>query len=84
MPEDFLLLQNEINNVPYIIDAAYKKGIKIVLNPSPFNEEIQQIDLSKITYLILNQVEAKGFSGKENAEEFFSYVEENYPELKVI
>lgn len=82
--EDFLLLQNEINNVPYIIDAAYKKGIKIVLNPSPFNEEIQQIDLSKITYLILNQVEAKGFSGKEKAEEFFSYVEENYPELKVI
>ena len=34
---DMLLLQNEISNVDYLVDAAYKKGMTVVLNPSPIN-----------------------------------------------
>lgn len=55
---DVIILQNEINNVPYIIDSAFKRGIKIVLNPSPFNDRMKQIDFNKIDYLILNEIEA--------------------------
>ena len=52
--DDILLLQNEINNLDYIVKKAYQVGMKIILNPSPFNDKIQQIDLNMISYLILN------------------------------
>lgn len=32
---DILLLQNEVNLLPYIVDRGYAQGMKIVLNPSP-------------------------------------------------
>ena len=32
--EDMLLLQNEVNQLPYIVDRAYEKGMQIALNPS--------------------------------------------------
>ena len=41
--EDVLLLQNEVNMLPYIVDKAYEKGMKIALNPSPFNEKLDAV-----------------------------------------
>ena len=38
-----LLLQNEVNLLPYIVDQAYAKGMQIALNPSPFNEKLDAI-----------------------------------------
>ena len=35
--DDILLLQNEVNQMPYIVDKAFEKGMQIALNPSPFN-----------------------------------------------
>lgn len=81
---DILLLQNEINNLPYLIEKGFEKGLQIVFNPSPFVDELRKIDLNHISYLILNEVEASGFSGKENAAEFIDYVKESYPNLKVV
>ena len=40
---DIILLQNEINNLNYIIDKAFEKGLKIYFNPSPFNEQLLNI-----------------------------------------
>ena len=34
---DYLILQNEINLLDYLIDRAYEKKMKIVLNPSPYD-----------------------------------------------
>ena len=34
---DYLVLQNEINELPYMMTKAHEKGMKIVLNPSPMN-----------------------------------------------
>ena len=56
---DIILLQNEINNVGYIVDKAYQKNMCIILNPSPFNEKLKKIDFDKLTYLMLNELEAK-------------------------
>ena len=82
--DDILLLQNEINEIEYIVDKAYDKGIKIVLNPSPFNDIISRLDLCKITYLILNEVEAYEYSGYEDSEKSLEYFSERYPLLKVM
>ena len=38
---DVVVLQNEINNVPYIIDRCYEKEMKIFFNAAPYDESIQ-------------------------------------------
>lgn len=81
---DYILLQNEISNIGYMIDKAHEKGMNIVLNPSPFNEIIGKIDLSKLTYLVLNEVEAKQFSHADNFEKTLEFFKTNYPELKIM
>lgn len=54
---DYLLLQNEINQLDYIIDKAYEKEMRIVLNPSPFDDKLDKCDFSKIYLFLLNEVE---------------------------
>lgn len=57
-PGDYLLLQNEINELPYIMEKAHEKGMIIVLNPSPMNVKILELPLDHVNVLILNEVEA--------------------------
>lgn len=83
-PEDILLLQNEINLVDRIVEKAYERGIRVVLNPSPFNAAIHKVDLNRIYCLILNEVEAKGFCGTENARDALAYFETRYPDLCIM
>lgn len=81
---DFLLLQNEISNVDYIIDKAFEKEMIIILNPSPINDKINKIDLNKISYLILNQTEAQAITGYKEETSALEYFKNNFPELKVV
>lgn len=81
---DLLLLQNEISNVHYIIQKAHEKGMCIVFNPSPFNDKIKDIDYNMLSYIIVNEVEAKCISGKENYKETIEFFKKEYPNLKVM
>ncbi len=82
--DDILILQNEINCLEYIISKAYEKGLKIVLNPSPINRAVLELDLSKIHFLILNQIEAYNISNKTDTDEICDFFVKNYPELNVV
>ena len=81
---DLLLLQNEINLLPYVIDAAYDKGMKIILNPSPFNENIFLCDLSKISLFILNEVEGEQLTKKTESSEILSDLKERFPNSEIV
>lgn len=81
---DFLMLQNEINNLHYIIEKAHERKMQIVFNPAPFTEDLKSIDLNCISYLILNEVEAKGFYATDDYKEFISCMTQKYPELKIV
>lgn len=54
-----MFLQNEINEVPFLIEEGKKRKMRIVLNPSPFEMEIMNCDLQKTDWLILNEIEAE-------------------------
>jgi len=60
---DYLVLQNEVNLLDRIIDKAYERGMKIVLNPSPYNERIHACDLGKVSLFLLNEIEAAQMLG---------------------
>ena len=55
--DDWILLQNEINNLSYIINKAKEKGMKVCLNPAPFDESIYNLPFSSIDLLIVNEIE---------------------------
>lgn len=76
---DILLLQNEINNLSYIIDEAYKKNMIVVLNPSPMNEKIFQCDLRKVAMFLLNEVEGEQISGTSDELEMIDLLRKKYP-----
>lgn len=81
---DILLLQNEISCLSYIIDSAQKRGLCIILNPSPLDDALRALDLSKLSYLILNEVEAADLSGSDTAEGALAFFRERYPTLRVV
>lgn len=81
---DIILLQNEISNIKYITEKAYKKGMSIFLNPSPFNEKIEELDFSMLSCIILNEVEATAISGLESISENISYFRKHFPGVKVM
>ena len=82
--EDILLLQNEISSVDYLVEKAYAKGMTVVLNPSPFNEAIEKIDISKLSYLILNEHEASALCQKTEPSEIRDELISRYPKLRVV
>ena len=55
---DYLIVQNEINNLSYILEQAHAKGMIIVLNPSPMNDGIRELPLAYVDIFMLNEVEA--------------------------
>ncbi len=81
---DILLLQNEINNIEYIVDTAFKKQMRIILNPSPINENLFNIDFNKLSYIVLNEVEAKTFSGCDEPEMSLEFFKKTFPNLCVM
>ena len=80
---DIILLQNEISNVDYIINSAYKKGLRVIFNPSPITENVTRIDLNMLSHIIINTVEAKMITGAEG-ESALGSLKDKYPNLAVI
>lgn len=82
---DILMLQNEINLMPYIIDRAYEKGMQIVLNPSPYNEKLESCDMGKVSMLILNEIEGAQIAGSGlEPEQILDIILKKYPDIKIV
>lgn len=81
---DILLLQNEINMLPYIVDRAYEKGLTIALNPSPYNEALDAVDMKKIGIFLLNEVEGFQLTGLKDPDEILAKMRKLYPDAKIV
>ncbi len=81
---DFLLLQNEINEIPYLMEQAHRRGMRIALNPSPIDEELMRFPLEKADYLLLNEIEGNAFTGETQPEEILRRLSESYPGMKIL
>ena len=81
---DFLVLQNEINNLPMIIDKARAIGMVIFLNPSPFDDRLDQVDFGKLDWLLVNEIEAEQFTGENTPAAVWQNVHNRYPKLSLL
>ena len=57
-PGDAVLLQNEIPHTDAIMEKAKKRGMKIFLNPSPYDEKIGKLPLDMVDVFFVNEIEA--------------------------
>ncbi|MDD2958576.1 MAG: ribokinase [Lachnospiraceae bacterium] len=81
---DFLILQNEVNLLDYIIDKAYERGMKIVLNPSPFDDKLKACDLTKVYLFMLNEIEGEQFTGYKEKNEILTHLTEKFPNARFV
>lgn len=84
-PGDILVLQNEISELGYLMEAAGKAGLTIVFNPSPMSPALLEMPLSYVRYFLLNEVEARDICGEEVPEEQYpQLLLKKYPESRVV
>lgn len=84
---DYLILQNEINNLAYIMTRAHEKGMVIALNPSPMNEKINALPLEYVDIFLLNEVEAGQILGCDATVKHTALAErliEKFPQATVV
>ncbi len=81
---DLIVLQNEISNIDYIIEQAGKKGMVIAFNPSPFNDTIKNCRLDAVRYLLINEVEGCGLTGRTQPSEILDVIRVQYPAVSVV
>ena len=83
---DWIVLQNEINNLGLIMDTARKRGMKICLNPSPFEESLLSLALGSVDLIVVNEIEImqlmKGSSG--SWDDIIRLCSERYPSSSIL
>jgi ribokinase len=83
---DFLVMQNEINNLGYLIDRAHERGMKLVLNPSPMEDYLLGLHLQFIDYFFMNEIEASQQTGADagDPEALIKGIRERFPRASVV
>ena len=75
---DLLLLQNEINNIPYLIDKAKQIGMKVAVNLAPISADSFFYPLDLVDYLIINETEGATLTGLSNAADIVTHLVNRY------
>lgn len=81
---DYLVLQNEINHVDYLMNRGHALGMKIVFNPSPIDAAIDTYPLDKVDIMILNEIEAEKLTTAADPKEMLTQLGERYPNATVV
>ncbi|MBQ8490439.1 MAG: ribokinase [Pseudobutyrivibrio sp.] len=81
---DVIILQNEINELPYLIDQAFAKGMTIALNPSPYDERLEECDLGKVSVFVLNETEGQQMTGMTTPATIISAMAASYSNAKIV
>ncbi len=82
---DWLVLQNEINELKYIIDRAHDKNINICFNPAPFDNSILDLPLEKVSLLVVNEIEGAALAGIDSSfEKILITIKQRYPKSNIL
>ena len=81
---DWLVLQNEINSLPLIVELASARGLQIVLNPSPYNRALDRVDFGVLDWLLVNEIEAEQITGETEPEKVWETLHRQYGRLSLL
>ena len=83
-PGDYVLMQNEINLVPYIIRKAKEAGAQVAVNPSPITKELMSYPLEMVDLFIVNEIEGEAVTGEKEPQKILAAFREKYPHTKIV
>ncbi|MDP6374646.1 MAG: ribokinase [Pseudomonadales bacterium] len=81
---DWLLLQNEINDVEGVLQLAAERGVRTAFNVAPVDERVHGYDLGKVDLLIVNEIEAAALAGMTDPGECMSVLARRMPGALVV
>jgi ribokinase len=85
---DLVMLQNEIANTDLIMEMAKGRGMKIALNPSPWNERAKKLPMELADIVFVNEIEGAGLAkmaGPEvPAEHILDRLCSHFPQTEII
>ena len=86
---DFLLLQNEISEIPYLIKEASQRDLRVCFNPAPVTPHIEQYPLHLVDLFFLNRTEANALAAvKDNSgaslEEGIARIQDRLPDADLV
>ena len=77
-----MLMQYEVNEVPYMIRRAHELGLKVAFNPSPIPKSMEDLPLDCVDYFIVNEVEGAAIAGIQEANpDYKKVLEESLREI---
>lgn len=81
---DTLLLQNEIAKIPYILQKAAERNMRVALNPSPMDDAIHGWPLELVTLFVVNEVEAQALCGENEPTRQLTTLRQRYPRAELL
>lgn len=82
--DDWLLLQNEINDLNYVLEAAEAHGANTAFNVAPADGRESEYSYSAVSMLILNEIEASALAETDDHMEAFTLLRSTYPTTQII
>lgn len=79
-----VLLQNEVNLLPYIIETAHNRGLPVFLNAAPMDRQVLECDLNLVDWLIVNEVEGRQLAGNCAESEILDALSAKYPKMNIL
>ena len=81
---DWVLLQNETNQIDYIVKQANQKHIPVAFNPAPMDVALTQQLMPSIDLLIVNEVEAMDLVQASTVDAAKDALKHQYPDLAIL
>ena len=82
--EGCVLLQNEINLLPYIIQKAVGRGLPVFFNAAPMDAGVLEYPIGGLAWLIVNEVEGRSLAGCADDGDILPALAGKYPALNVL
>ena len=72
------------NDISILVDRAYEQGMRIVLNPSPYDGRLAEVDFAKLSWVLVNEVEAEQMTGTQDPEQAWEIMHRCWPDLSAV
>ena len=81
----WLLLQNEINDIPFLIREGKACGLKVAVNPAPCTEAVRSWPLQLCDLIMVNEIEAAQLTASAGTfRQMASAMAERFPDSEVV
>jgi len=82
--EDWLLLQNEINDIAYVLERAATAGLKVAFNIAPPDDRMSSYPLDKVSLFVLNTHEAMALAACGDLDATLIELARRYPAASIV